>query len=158
MENATRALLIAAGTLMGVMILSLGVYMYYNLGEYIATTQEEMESNARNKFNAQFYKYVNEGDENNILTIQDVVTVANLAYQNNKQHGVDEANGGKNFYVEVNIYNGNVKQEGIEKCTNNEIIELLEGNNGSEYSCKNSDIKISQYTGRVYEIKFSYST
>ena len=31
MENATKALLIASGVLIGVMILTLGAYLYYSL-------------------------------------------------------------------------------------------------------------------------------
>ena len=68
MENATKALLIAAGVLIGMMILSLGVALFYALNGYIEDTQQTMEENALSRFNTQFLKYVNmQPDEHGAL-------------------------------------------------------------------------------------------
>lgn len=57
MENATRALLMAAGVLVGMLIISLAVYLYYSLGGYVADRQEVIDANATAKFNEKFLKY-----------------------------------------------------------------------------------------------------
>ena len=55
MENATKALLMAAGVLIGIVILSLGVYLYGTIGNYVQMSQEEMNNQALIKFNTKFY-------------------------------------------------------------------------------------------------------
>ena len=51
MENAVKALLIAAGVLIGVMVLSLGITLFDSLSEYSVDTQKQIDANARQKFN-----------------------------------------------------------------------------------------------------------
>ena len=48
MENATKALLIAAGVLIGIMVISLGVSLYVSLGSYVDSTKEQLELNQEN--------------------------------------------------------------------------------------------------------------
>lgn len=165
MENATKALIIVAGVLIGIMILSLGAYLYYALGGYMTSTQEQLEANAKNKFNTQFLKYINvsEGstDPDHELTIQDVITAANLANQNNTQHGLTEADAGANsYYVTVNA---NLNGLGMKRNLENEnAADMLAdavnhaGTSGSNYTyeCRSEDIVFSNVTGRVIEITF----
>lgn len=163
MENATKALIIAAGVLIGIMILSLGVYLYYALGGYMTSTQEQLEANAKNKFNTQFLKYINVsgGDIDHELTIQDVITAANLANQNNTQHGLTVADAGENsYYVTVNA---NLNGLGMKRNLENEnAADMLAdavnhaGTSGSNYTyeCRSEDIVFSNVTGRVIEITF----
>ena len=80
MENATKALLMAAGVLIGIVILSLGVYLYGTIGNYVQMSQEEMNNQALIKFNTQFYNYT--AIENQQYTFQDIITIANIAYEN----------------------------------------------------------------------------
>ena len=75
MENATKALYIAAGVLMGVMILSLAVMLFSSMQAYIQGYKEDIEYNALNTFNNKYQKYV---DNDTDFTIQDVVTVAGI--------------------------------------------------------------------------------
>ena len=79
MENATKAMLIAAGLLIGVMIMSLGLALYNELANYVASSNERIMNNEINTFNTQYTKYLGKSN----LTIQDVVTVANMAFENN---------------------------------------------------------------------------
>ena len=83
MENATKALLMAAGVLIGIVILSLGVYLYGTIGNYVQMSQEEMNNQALIKFNTQFYNYT--AIENQQYTFQDIITIANIAYENNSE-------------------------------------------------------------------------
>lgn len=152
-ENASKALMITAGVLIGVMILSLGVFLYHALNTYTTSTQERMEFNAQSKFNAQFTAYVN----NPSIRIQDIITVANLANQNNIEGGLTIADEGEeSHYVTVNAYieaegrtMQNIEQEVVSKST-----EWLSGDNGYLYTCTEVDVKYSKKTGRIYEINF----
>ena len=169
MENATRALLIAAGVLIGIMILSLGVSLYVSLGSYVDSTKEQLELNEISKFNTQFLKYNNtildeSGNEvpSFTLRIQDVVTAANIAYENNKNLGDinGEANE-NNLYVAVNVkYNGSQQLNNIQRTINSQDTnvwnssKLLSSDSGHQYTCYTANIKISNITGRVYEINF----
>ena len=78
MENATKALLMAAGVLIGIVILSLGVYLYGTIGNYVQMSQEEMNNQALIKFNTQFYNYT--AIENQQYTFQDIITIANNSF------------------------------------------------------------------------------
>lgn len=154
MENATNALLIAAGVLIGLMILSLGVSLYSSLSSYVEGVQEEVSSNEIQRFNEQFIKYINYNDETGIkdftLTIQDLVTVANIAYENNIKYNLEDASD-SNYYVKINIPG----KPSLEKTINSESADILLQGLGKEYKCSYSNIKISAKTGRVYEVNFS---
>lgn len=80
MENASKALLMAAGVLIGVLILSLAAYLFVYFGSTSQQIHEQNEENQINEFNSKFTSYV--GKDN--ITIYDVITVANLATENNK--------------------------------------------------------------------------
>ena len=57
MENASKALLLAAEVLIGVLVLTLGMYLYIN---FSATSKQVQEENTRtqiNIFNAQFCSF-----------------------------------------------------------------------------------------------------
>ena len=175
MENATRALFLAAGVLIGILILTLGVYLYNSLSSYKDDVDKQMEANALNQFNTQFMQYVNVeqdgGPQLFKITMQDIVTVASLAYENNQQYGLTYADAGESsYYVKVNIENykykeGNTEKskkiEGVEQYINNftdsnayNSAKLLSGDDGYTYICSIDNIKISNTTRRVYEITF----
>ena len=152
MENAVQALLIAAGVLVGVMILSLAVSLYSSLGVYIEQTEQDIIDKQVQQFNEQFLKYVNcndaFSDEDFTLTIQDVVTAANAAYENNQKYELTEYTG-HNYYVTVNL-NGT----SIEKTINDKSSEILANGLGVQYRCSRVDIKIDSISRRVYEVNF----
>lgn len=177
MENATKALLIAAGVMIGMMILSLGVYLYTNLSGYTKEIQKQMEINSNNKFNTQFLKYINMTEDStgtyNIdgkkykmdfkVTIQDIITVANLAYENNKELGLQDGQTAEanenNLYVKVTApitkVDGTMEvKTSLEKDINIKSSEWLSNDRGYVYQCRSIDVKISAKTGRVYEINF----
>ena len=145
MENAANALLIAAGVLVGVMILSLGIGLYTSLAQYAEKTQTDMATTEVQQFNEQYIKYINySGDTKEFtLTIHDVVTAASTAYENNLNDG---------YYVTVNLqgYPSNLEQR-----INVETTKILEEGLNMEYKCTIEDVKINPNTGRVYEINFS---
>ena len=145
MENATKAMLIAAGVLIGVMIISLGVALFAELDTYVQSSQEQIRFNEQNSFNAKFTKYIRDD-----LTIQDIITVANLANQNNINYNATEDERGNqgSFYLAVYL-GGTAIEDDIQDIT----VDLLTDNNKT-YKCEDTDVMYSENTGRIYEIHF----
>ncbi len=175
MENASKALIMAAGVLIGVILLSLMVYMFTNFAITSAEVHKENEQNQLNQFNSQFTSY--EAKEG--LTIYDVVTVANLATENNIYYEYQQEQGisntpKDNSYISVILKNSNlgdynnkhIEKGYIETRNNaykkevteyyNELIKKalndLVNKTLREYTCKTY---ISNTTGRVYLIEFT---
>lgn len=153
MEDASKALIIVAGTLIALMILSLGITLFSSLSQYTDSAQKQIEENALQSFNTQFTKYINCSDVNSELdfnlTIHDVITVANIAYENNKKYELNEAED-NNYYVTVNISGEN----NLEKKVSFQISDLLKSNINKTYKCAVSNVIINPNTGRVCEITF----
>ena len=89
MENTSRALLIAGGVLIAIIILSMGVYLYILFSGQAKTYQSTVETVEMQKFNSAFEVYI--GRTN--ITAQEVITAYNKA-QEYRQMGL---------YVTVNV-------------------------------------------------------
>lgn len=149
MENAVKALLIVAGVLIGVLILSMTVALYSSLSGYAEEVTLGMEQNELNRFNEQFTKYIR-----NDLTIHDVVTAASIAYENNLDYNLDITSANENtYYVQVWLKDGKGERR-IEDVINLETNQLLEDNLTSTFKCISSNIQFSSVTGRIMSIKF----
>ena len=72
MENAVKALYIAAGVLMAVMVLSLTAVLYSSLQSYVEDTNKQIQYTQVDSFNTEYLNYVNSND-GKVLTIQDVI-------------------------------------------------------------------------------------
>ena len=82
MENATKALIMAATVLLGVIILSLAVYLFLYFGSYAEGVENQNRDNQIAQFNSQFLSY--QGKEG--ITIYDVITIANMAKDYNEEN------------------------------------------------------------------------
>lgn len=82
MENATKALIMAATVLLGVMILSLGIYLFSVFGGTSNQINNMLAQNQIAEFNSKFTKYEARQD----IRAQEVVSIANLAIKNNKEY------------------------------------------------------------------------
>ena len=178
MENASKALLMAAGVLIGIMVLSLAVYLFVTFGSTSAQMHQQKEQDQLNQFNSQFTSY--EGKED--LTIYDVITVANLATENNKYNEFDtkkslpQNNKVSENYIWVVVSSreystGKILTFGKEKDSafiNKEYNDVINGDLrqiGSNYSTFGEDAyylykykcetDISSITGRVYKVIFT---
>lgn len=78
MENASKALLMAAGILLGILILTLMVTLFVSSSSVFKNYDQRKEEEALQQFNVNFTKYLGQK-----LTIHDVVTICNFAGQNN---------------------------------------------------------------------------
>ena len=80
MENASKALLIAASVLIGILLLTLFAYVYTKLRTDTSEIYSALNRPEISKFNQKFLNYEGRQD----MTIQDVVTIVNLAKDNNE--------------------------------------------------------------------------
>lgn len=184
MENASNALIMAAGVLIGVLILSLAGYLIYIFGNYNAEVNLKNEENLLNEFNVQFTKYygntrnvyINEngekvvedevdGDEKNqiLCSAHDIISLANLAKQNNIDYNydIDDENLKGNeseYYIQIDVL---YKASNIETYNKDKANEFIKYNSMKEVNGKQvpiyfvcTECDISKITGRVYHMKF----
>ncbi len=144
MENASKALLMAAGVLIGILILSLAVFLFTNFGSASAEINKQNEIKRINEFNVQFTVY--EGKE---CTIHDIVSVANLAMNNNSNYSLT-AQADNNYYISVNIKSGQADLQEILK-ENDKVNELIIDETNKKYRC---NVEISENTKRVKTVNF----
>lgn len=88
MENASNALIMAAGILISVILISLGTWLFTAFGGYSKTINNNLSQTQIEEFNAQFTKYeTTTGDETTYCTAYDIVSVINLAKDANEKYG-----------------------------------------------------------------------
>lgn len=140
-----------------------GIYLYINIHSYIEQTNEQLEENELYSFNTQFLNYINidsNGNKTKDITFQDVMTVANLAYDNNTEYEITKDDAGENsLYIAVNVWiktssGSTIYKSNIEENLSQYETEYLSENYYNKYICQNTDVKVSKNTGRVYEITF----
>ena len=160
MENASKALLMAGGVLLGILILSLGVYLFTSFGGTSSQIHDNIEANQIAQFNSQFTKYV--GNEN--VTIHDVVTMANLATENNKYYEFPKMGNmptGNDNYIAVLLDGARIEygygdnQETIEQRYNNLILDAVNAITSASSELKKYDVQVelSETTKRVYIVR-----
>lgn len=102
MENASKALIMSAGILIGIIILSIAVYLFTAFGSSSRDIQQQVDSRVLAEFNNNFLKY--QGSEE--CTIHDIVNLAKFAKKANEQMDVRE---NSEFYIHVNLEGNNPK-------------------------------------------------
>lgn len=155
MENASKALLMAAGVLIGMLILSLAVYLFASFSSSMSEVYQKNEENQLNQFNTQFTSYIGKD-----CTIHDIITVASLATENNIFYELPKrANStGNDNYISVSCQGkGNIEfgygGQAINETYNGHIETEVRGNNGlPKYDCT---VQISPTTKRVYQVNFT---
>lgn len=91
MENAAKALIMAGAVLLAILVLSVMNYIFRDMAGSSSDIYGELEESDITKFNQKFLNYDgrgtttdDEGNPINPLNIQDVVTIVNIAKENNK--------------------------------------------------------------------------
>ena len=87
MENVSKALIMAGGILISVLLASLMMIVLQKAGRMNHEYENQMSDRELVKFNSQFEIYAKEDN-----TYFDIMTVANLAYDVNKKNGYDAQN------------------------------------------------------------------
>lgn len=129
MENASKALLMAAGILIGVLLLALLVTLFSSARSLSNQYEATKKSEAIQQFNVNFTKYL--GQE---LTIHQVVTICNFAEHNKIQ--------------KVTIKSGAIEKEKIK--------EIVEGYSNDATSIKKYTLEIGSYSDEGYIKSISF--
>ena len=147
MENASKALIMAAEVLIGVVVMTLMVYLFVTFGSSSSEIVEQMDENKLAEFNNQYSKYKDSED----ITIYDIVSLANLAKENNTYYELDKSvrSSQGNYYVSVYLNGEGYLEEKESEDLNNLIKNSLNGH----YKC--NKIEYSNTTGRVKKITFN---
>lgn len=170
MENASKALLMAAGVLIGMLVLSLMVYLFVSFGTTSKEIRQEQVEKQLNQFNTQFTSYV--GKNKNIY---DVVTLANLATKNNQYYELPfrnyASNNGNDNYISVFLDDATFDSQlkgNIEGSSNSsskdydaiikEGLKVIETGTNKELAKYECTVDISPTTQRVYRVKFKKQT
>lgn len=82
MENSSKALLMIAEVMVGVLLLSLVAALFFLFDNYQLKTQENINSKELYQFNARLEAY-----EEKELTPQDVLTIVNMVKDYNEKYG-----------------------------------------------------------------------
>lgn len=153
MENASKALIMAAGVLIGILIISLGVFLFLDFASTSSTLHAQMRQEQIDQFNAQFTSYEAKDDN----TIYDILTLVNLAKNNNNYYELDKKEE-NNYYITINM-NNETNHSNLEKLSETKLNEFVKEDirNQTEgklpiYNCK---VEISQNTGLVSIVKFT---
>ena len=131
MENASKSLIMAAEILLGVMIISIGVYLFNTLGSYSSETTSQIEDAQIAQFNDQFLKYYGtSGGETIKCTIHTIVGLANLAQRINTENGFTEIEtiSDNSYYIQIDLKVGATTIKNIEALTQDELINLIKEN------------------------------
>lgn len=72
----------AAGVLIGILVLSLAVYLFITFGQDARAVNRRIEDGQLAKFNSQFNVYFGRND----IKIHDIISLANLVQENNKYY------------------------------------------------------------------------
>lgn len=144
MENASKALLMVATVLVGILILSIGVYLFSIFGDFSSETAKQIEEKKISEFNAQFYKYLGQKE----CRAHDIVTVANLANENNKNNEyTDSDRNTGTYYIKVIVDGKSYEGE-----TNDTYMQFLKDNPVTNFEC--TKVEINNNTKLVKSITF----
>lgn len=175
MENASKALIMAAEILIGIMIISIGVFLFNTMGQYSAETTKKMEDTQIAQFNQQFLKFYGttsiNGNEPEVIkcTIHEIIGLANLARKTNETNGfyeqqiVDDPKNYPNYYIQIDLQIGNKKITNLESKSQEFLLNLVKendvviDNNGepiSKYFICKEEPGISNITKLVNYMKF----
>ena len=101
MENASKALIMAASVLIGILILSLAVFLFSDFAATSDRIHKEVKQTQDDQFNAQFTSFAVKEDNN----IYDIITAVNLAKSNNTKYELTTSDEG-NYYITINMNKG----------------------------------------------------
>lgn len=157
MDNAAKALLMAAEILIAILILTLAVYAFVYYSDVAVTYEKSRQEQEIQKFNSQFTKYLGTED----VTVQDIVTLVHIAQDYNKEvdNDIEKANG-KTYKVEIMV-GASIK---LTEKNDSELIEYVKDNTSKTDPSDPSKFIVKKYKctdakyndeNRVYKVIFS---
>jgi len=150
LENASNALLMAAGTLIGVLILTLFAYLYSSFSTEAKRNYETITQSQITEYNAQYNVYEGRKD----LSIYEVVSMISKAREHNEKYK-DNSLYDSDYKVVVSVDGkdeANVKGNVNSLTKINTLLENASNNQFSQtYKC--NSITYHDNSGMVYEVK-----
>lgn len=119
MENASKALIIAGGVLIVILVLTLFAYINTKMGSGTSNLYSRLEDRNITEFNQKFLNY----DENDHLRIQEVVSLINMAKNANINNNIGA-------HVDVLVDNANYLDKTID-----DLNTLLKDKADETYTC-----------------------
>lgn len=154
MENASKALLIAGAMLLTILLLSIFMLINSKIAGTTSNIYGELKESDITEFNQRFLNYEEKAyktdkDGNHIgLTMQDVISLANLAKDSNKRAKFPVT-------VEVNLTGAGFNNENLAAKTDSELEELLKNHFDETFMyCNITYAPNSKLVGKV-EIKLN---
>lgn len=139
MENASKALIMAGGILIGILIISLAVYLFTDFGRTAADINDRNASQQLVDFNSKFTKYESykDNDGNWKTTVYDIVTLAGYAKENNEYYKESD-----DEQISVNIV---VKDalKNIQRIDNYKYVLIINGN--TTYLYNDDGVSLRRY-------------
>lgn len=131
MENASKALMIAGGVLIALIILSMLLAMFNNISNMQKEQEEQIKTEQIAAFNAEFEAY-----NKKLMYGTDVITLINKVAENNKKYSMS------------NDYKIAVILDGVEVSSSSHLI----GTDAEKYiyTCKKTEYNA---LGRIYKIE-----
>ena len=145
MENASKALLIAGGMLIAIIVLSLFAMMYNKMTELKNNEEARAKVEQLENFNAEYESF-----NKKLMYGADVITLANKIYNNNKNHPNDNTYRIKLVLDGSTIIEGIINDDGSSSDTTG--TQLLEDNSDFKTSLFKCDGIKYNAAGRVCEI------
>lgn len=128
MENASKALIMAGGVLIGILILSLAAYLFASFGGTSQVIQERIDQSSLDQFNNKFISY-----QEKQCTIYDVLTIVNYANEFNDKNEYKQTD--TKYYIKV---------EGVDGISNSLTMDYI-NNNWDKYGEPIPDEKFELY-------------
>ena len=161
MENASKALLMAATILISVMLVSLATYLFATFGNYSKNINDNINQKTKQEFNAQFTKYET-SETGEPCTVYDIVTIINLAKNCNDQYEeyqigrINDFRNDSNSYIYVTVNGESTITEVSNTNDLNSFISQHNTTTDGKYNDKyNCNVNISNQTGLVKSIIFT---
>lgn len=117
MENASKALLMAAGVLIGILILSLGVYLFVSFSQHASQTYDQIKEDQINQFNSEFVALQGKN-----ITIYDVISTVKRAEEFNGANGLNSTD---DSFIEIIVKTKN--NNNYDNTSNDSNINSLAG-------------------------------
>ena len=161
MENASKALIMAGGMLIGILILSLAAYLFITFGYQASKVGDRVKEQQIEKFNSDYNVYA----ESDNITIYDVITVANRAKTYNTKNELTKTDYN---YITVSLLGAsiNAKYKNLESCSDDDYQTLLEADREKitqsevdagkylvKYTCKSEEFEYNE-EGRIKKVVF----
>lgn len=148
MENASKALTMAAGVLIGVLIISLAVYLFVDFGTTSAEVNKQNEKQKIVQFNSQFTSYET---EEKTWTIYDIITIAKYAKENNEYYEDSSEDQVSVCFKNEDLADKNKNYNYNDYITREQLLMNQNGNSLPTYKCR-----IDEYhnNGKIKRITF----